>query len=219
MIGHADLSDSRLHTPFTTLAHILGNYDPNLFIKLTDLRNDLGLPVPETSYEQPTEVAPPSVRSALQALFVDHPNYERNCFLVMPFSDTRLHRDIATTLRTAMKNYGFNLVRADDKAYSEDLLTNIQAYIHGCRFAVAVFDRILTNDFNPNVSLEVGYFMGLRKPVCLLKERTLPRLPSDLVGRLYVEFDAQDLPRSIPTTLRRWLAARGLIREGREARR
>jgi predicted nucleotide-binding protein len=95
------------------------------------------------------------------------------------------------------------------------VLTNIQAYIYGCRFAIAVFERILTNDLNPNVSLEVGYFLGLKKPVCLLKEPTLPRLPSDLIGRLYVEFDGQDLPRSLPRVVGKWLTGRGLIRNGK----
>jgi hypothetical protein len=114
-----------------------------------------------------------------------------------------------------MKSHGFDLVRADDQVYFEDLLTNIQAHIYGCRFAIAVVERILTNDFNPNVSLEVGYCLGLRKPVCLLKERTLPRLPSDLVGRLYDEFDGQDVRGSIPPTVERWLRNGGIIPKAR----
>jgi hypothetical protein len=96
------------------------------------------------------------------------------------------------------------------RAYSEDLLTNIQAHIYGCRLAVAVFERILSNDFNPNVSLEVGYFLGLQKPICLLKKRTLPRLPSDLVGRLYLEFDSQDLEGTLCAAIDRWLRERGI---------
>jgi hypothetical protein len=210
-ISNGNFTDEHLHTPHTTLAHVLGQYDENLSIKLSDLRHDLGLPFPKESYEHPTEAAPPPVRSALLALFVDHPNYERNCFLIMPFATTRLHNEITRTLKAVMKSYEFDLVRADDHVYSEDLLTNIQAHIYGCRFAIAVFERILTNDFNPNVSLEVGYCLGLRKPVCLLKELTLPRLPSDLVGRLYDEFDSQDVRGSIPPTIQRWLRNRGLI--------
>ena len=214
-ISNGDWSDERLHTPHSTLSHVLGHYEHDLSVKLSDLRNDLGLPIPDTSFEHPAELVPLSVRSSVLAFLVDHPNYERNCFLIMPFRDTRLHNEIAETLRTVMRSHGFNLVRADDHVYAEDVLTNIQAYIHGCRFAIAVFERILTNDFNPNVSLEVGYFMGLRKPVCLLKEQTLPRLPSDLVGRLYVEFDGQNVATSLPTTVNRWLSARGLIQAGR----
>ena len=34
--------------------------------------------------------------------------------------------------------------------------------------------------------------MAMKRPVCLLKDRTLRALPSDLVGRLYKPFDLQD---------------------------
>jgi hypothetical protein len=208
-------TDKKLHTPFITMSHILGRYDSNLFFKLSDLRNALGLPLPNSSLEHPAAIAPPWVRSSILSFLVDHPHYERNCFLVMPFATTRTHRKIYTTLKTVMTDCGFNLVRADERTYSDDLLTNIEAHVYGCRFAIAVFERILTNDFNPNVSLEVGYFFGLRKPVCLLKERTLPKLPSDLVGRLYVEFDGQDVARTIRSTVKTWLRARGLVRSTR----
>jgi hypothetical protein len=124
MISHGDLADSRLHTPYITLAHMLGLYEPTLLIKLSDLRNDLGLPHPKESYGRPADVAPPSVRAAVLAFLVDHPDYERNCFLVMPFAQTRLHNEIAEALRHVLKSHGFNLVRADEHVYSEDLLTN-----------------------------------------------------------------------------------------------
>jgi hypothetical protein len=41
-------------------------------------------------------------------------------------------------------------------------------------------------------------------------------LPSDLVGRLYVEFDAHNAAGTIPLTLKRWLEGRGLMREARD---
>jgi hypothetical protein len=217
-ISNADHSDPRLKTPFNTFAHVLGQFEPSLFIRLSELRDDLGLPHYQSSLERPQDTAAPGVRAAVMAFLVDHPEYQKNCFLIMPFAQTRTHDEIASTLKAALKSLGFNLVRADEHVYSEDLLTNIQAYIHGCAFGVAVFERILTNDFNPNVSLEVGYCLGLRKPVCLLKERTLPRLPSDLVGRLYVEFDGQDVGGSVTDAVGRWVRDRGLSGARRSSR-
>ena len=72
------------------------------------------------------------------------------------------------------------------------MLWNILTYIYGCRFGIAVFERIEDEAFNPNVALEVGYMMGLGKPVCYLKERTLRTLHTDLVGQLYSEFDVEN---------------------------
>ena len=83
-------------------------------------------------------------------------------------------------------------------------------YIYGCGMGIAVFERIESDDFNLNVSLEVGYMMAMKRPVCLLKDRTLRALPSDLVGRLYKPFDLQDPSKSIPPVLRQWLKDKGL---------
>lgn len=74
---------------------------------------------------------------------------------------------------------------------------NIQAYIATCNYGVAVFDQINDKDFNPNVSLEVGYMLALQKPVLLLKEQRLQSLPTDLVGHLYKQFDGFDVEGSI----------------------
>ena len=129
----------------------------------------------------------------------------------MPFVPTKAHALIAETVRGALVARGFDVLRADDRAYSEDLFRNIEAYIHGCRFAVAVFDRILKDRHNVNVAIETGYCLALRKPLCLLKEKTVKKLPTDLVGRLYVEFDAQSIQETVPTALERWLTERALL--------
>jgi predicted nucleotide-binding protein len=61
------------------------------------------------------------------------------------------------------------------------------------------------------VALEVGYFYGLRKPVCLLQEKGLKTLPSDLIGKLYIKFDAQDIEGTIPDKITSWLIDKGLV--------
>ena len=76
--------------------------------------------------------------------------------------------------------------------------------MHGCGFGIAVFERLTTDEFNPNVSLEVGYMLALGKPVCVLKDSTLKTLPSDLIGRLYDSFNVQR-PNSIKPKLDKWI--------------
>ena len=111
-----------------TLAHVLGRYDPNLFIKLSDIPQRSRVAHPVASLEHPSSIAPPWVRSAILTFLVDHPHYEQNCFLIMPFAQSKAHVEIAQQLKVVLKSLGFNLVRADERAYSEDLLTNIEAY-------------------------------------------------------------------------------------------
>ena len=81
----------------------------------------------------------------------------------------------------------------------------------GCGFGVAVFERIEAEQFNPNVSLEVGYMRALSKEVCLLKDKTLTTLQTDLLGKLYRQFDPQDPERTIPNELSRWLSDKGIL--------
>jgi hypothetical protein len=203
-------ADEALHTPYNTLAHIANGYHPSLWVRFADLRTDLMLVGSPASSFSPAENAPPEARSAVLMLLDEHPDFARNCFLIMPFRDTLVHTMIDSAVREILSEIGFRVLRADDRVYSEDLFTNMQAYIHACRFGVAVFERTLSDEFNPNVSLEVGYMLGQGKPVMLLKEQTIRQLHSDLVGRLYVPFDGMRISESLRPGMQKWLADRRL---------
>jgi hypothetical protein len=97
------------------------------------------------------------------------------------------------------------------KKYHDDLFGNVLTYLHGCAFGVAVFERLEAEEFNPNVSLEVGYMRALRKSVCLLKDNTLKTLHTDLAGKLYKEFDPQNPTTSIPKELEKWLRDKDIL--------
>lgn len=210
-VGNDGWADPGLHTSFNMLAHIVGHYDVNLSAKFLDIKSDLNLFDPASLRKIHLEAAPPSVRPAVLHLLSDHPDYARNAFLIMPFTTSPAHDNIHAELRKILTIFGINLLRADDKAYSDDLLINIEAFIYGCRMAFAVFERINDDSFNPNVSFEVGYSLGLKKPVCILKERTIRTLHADLIGRLFVTFDVQDLAGTLPGGISKWLRDKGLV--------
>lgn len=156
----------------------------------------------------------PELAHLLFAFRRDYPDSTRCGFLMMPFTETPAHRVIAKTIRDTCMHYGLRALRADDHRYSDELLPNIRTYMHGCGFGIAVFERLVVEHFNPNVSLEVGYMLALGKPVCLLKDKTLTTLPSDLVGRLYENFDVQRVADTLPEVLARWLRQKGLVGDG-----
>ena len=93
----------------------------------------------------------------------------------------------------------------------DELFQNVKVYLHSCDFGIAIYERILSDDFNPNVSLEVGYLLGMNKNVLLLKDKTLATLNSDLTGRLYKEFDTNNIEESIETSLEKWLKDKGYV--------
>jgi hypothetical protein len=206
-VANDNWTDERLHTTYNTLGHI-AVYDSSLDVRFDEIRRYFEIESRELS---PAEAAPPNLRGSVLRLLEEHPEYHQNCFVIMSFSNSPHHRRIFKTLCEVLSDLGFRPLRADRRQYSHDLLDNIMTHLHGCALAVAVHERIEREAHNPNVAFEIGYMFALRKPVCLLKERTVERLPSDLVGRLYVEFDIQRLRSSLRRELGAWLASANLL--------
>jgi nucleoside 2-deoxyribosyltransferase len=148
---------------------------------------------------------PIEIKESLQAFLADHPNPRSNAFIMMRFDSGKPNKAICKTIRQILKSSGIEGLRADDKIYHDDLYWNIMTYIYGCGLGIAVFERVESDTFNPNVSLEVGYMLALGKPVCLLKDQTIKALHADLIGKLYQPFDVYDPSGSIPLVLDQWL--------------
>lgn len=164
-----------------------------------------------TSYQNSSSNYPPVIHQSLTKFFEDHPDSKKTGFIMMQFGSTSLHESIVSGICSTLATYGLTALRADDKEYHEDLFSNVQTYLYGCGFGIAVFERLEDDDFNPNVSLEVGYMRALGKKVCLLKDRTLKTLQTDLVGKLYKSFDPQNPGQSIPPELQKWLEDNDII--------
>jgi hypothetical protein len=150
--------------------------------------------------------APVELTSSLAHFKRDFPDSSRLAFVMMRFGKSNAHATILQGIRSALDPQQLVALRADDKQYHDDVLQNILTYIYGCRFGIAAFERIEGDDFNPNISFEVGYMTGLGKSVCLLKDRTLRTLHTDLIGRLYCEFDTQDCTTTIAPVLQKWMS-------------
>ena len=156
---------------------------------------------------------PTEISESIERFRRDFPNPEKVAFVMMQFNKTQVHQEIYHAIRRSLTSLGITGLRADSKQYHDDLFSNVLTYIYGCKTGIAVFERIESDNFNPNVSLEVGYMKALGKPVCLLKDRTLKTLHTDLVGKLYQEFDPQSPEKTIPAALSKWFIDRGLMQQ------
>ena len=154
-------------------------------------------------------LALPEIASGLEKFRADYPLGTKTAFIIMQFGATKPHTAVVDCIKSSLKARGIVALRADDKEYMDDLFANIKTYMHACDFGVAVFDRITEDDFNPNVSLEVGYMMGMGKDVLLLKDRTLRNLHTDLAGKLYKQFDTTDIDGTMPQQIGKWLTDKG----------
>lgn len=158
------------------------------------------------------QTIPPELTHSVARFSKDHPDPTRLAFIMMQFGKTRIHQEITQCIRDTLTGYGRTGLRADDKDYHEDLFPNVQTYIHGCAFGIAVFERLEGDEFNPNVALEVGYMRALRKPLCLVKDSTLKTLQTDLVGKLYKTFDTQNVAATIPQVLTKWMEDHDMVK-------
>ena len=155
-----------------------------------------------------TAKPPVEIESSLNRFRNDHPDASRTAFIMMQFGHTEARRQMVEVIKNVLKNAGIVGLRADDKQYHDDLFANIVTYMFGCGMGIAVFERTDAAEFNPNVSLEVGYMLALGKPVCFLKDSALKTLHADLVGKLYIQF-LPEIPKSISSALEKWLLAKG----------
>ena len=155
--------------------------------------------------------APVEIQESLQKFRSDHPDSSKNAFIMMQFTDDNSHNQILRSIENLLSNHGLKGLRADHKDYHTDLYFNILTYIYGCSFGIAVFDRISSDDFNPNVSFELGYSLAINKPVCILKDDTHKALQTDLLGKLYKSFSVQNIDGTISKQLLKWLRDQDLI--------
>ncbi len=171
------------------------------------------------SQQQPSKnisseaVSMPEIALGLEKFRADYPiSKSKTAFIMMQFGNTPLRNNIVECVKKILRNHGIVGLRADDKEYVEDLFPNIKIYMHACDFGIAIFDRITEDDFNPNISLEVGYMLGMGKNVLLLKDQTLKSLQTDLTGKLYKPFDTNDVEDTLPKQLEKWLSDKGFAR-------
>jgi|GEM_PF-1238515 len=148
----------------------------------------------------------------LKAFLADHPDVDKNVFLMMRFRAGDQYEEIVRVLRDSFRAYGLNVIRADDKDYTGDLWENVCLYMLGSRFAIAVFEEIDQREFNPNIALELGFMMAQNKRCLILKDQRMPRMPTDIVGKLYREFDTYNITDSVQRCVEQWAKDIGLIK-------
>lgn len=154
------------------------------------------------------QLIPVEIRESIERFRKDHA--EPTAFIMMQFSDKPAHNAIVSAIKATLKTVGITALRADDHQYHDDVLPNVKTYMHGCAFGIAVFERIEGDVFNPNVSLEVGYMMAIGKSICYLKDKSLNRLQTDLISKLYREFDTYAIEKTLPVSLNKWLHEKGI---------
>ncbi len=147
------------------------------------------------------------LQPSLDKFFVDHPVYEKNVCVMMRFRTAPHFDAIHNAIVSGLAKHGLKGHRADDRIYpdDDDLWNNICVYLAACKYGVAVFEDFDEREFNPNVPLEYGMTRAWGKRVLLLKEQRMPKLPSDVTGKLYKSFDMMQIEKTIHVQIDDWV--------------
>lgn len=160
-------------------------------------------------YSNPTEIEiekniPTIIEKEVRQLRQEYEG-KKIAFLIMQFGKGKLYDELLSILQKSLGKYDIVVLRADNKEYHDNLYYNILTYIYASDFGIAVFERIQDDYFNPNVAFEVGFMLGINKQVCHLKEKSLKHLHTDIIGKLYREFDIQDIENTLVPNLDKWI--------------
>jgi len=146
------------------------------------------------------------LQPTLDRFSVDHPDFEKNVFIAMRFRIGNQFMEIHEAVKSGLVKYGLNGLRSDDKTYPSDgdLWTNICVCMMGCKYGVCIFEEIDEREFNPNVPLEYGFMRAMNRQVLLLKDIRMPKMPSDMTGKLYRNFDTYSITITVHEQIAQW---------------
>ena len=141
-------------------------------------------------------------------------DFDRSVFIMTKFpegsgpKDAALKRVIAT-VTSSIKASGFIPRIATDRTYFEDIWSNVELFLLGCRYGVAIVEGRYRPELNPNVAMEWGWMRGLGKEVLFLVEaRAHKYLRADWAGLHRREFSWNEPGKTIPPHVRDWLNTR-----------
>lgn len=144
---------------------------------------------------------------SLTKFLKDHPDVDKNVFIGMRFQTDKHFKEIHKSIVASLGKHGLIGLRADDKVYpsDDDLWDNVCTYMLGCKYGIFVFEDIDEREFNPNIPLEYGFMRCQNKRLLILKEKRLPSMPTDIIGKLYKPFDIFNISNSIDEQITKWV--------------
>ncbi len=108
------------------------------------------------------------------------------CLILTPF-DAVGSRIYNASIR-ALENLHIEVIRIDHVTFGSNIRTAVLRAIDVADLIIADITRQ-----NPNVMYEVGYAHALRKRTVLLISQETSRLPTDLLGHIYLTYDPSNL--------------------------
>lgn len=205
----------KLGAELETLARLTSKYKPvadyrkrlNTAIKLA---NDLVLYLPPTGEHKtpsrpskddlflptipdlPVKLVPNPLigwKSRIEAFLNGYP-FDKSVFIMIKYRDQ--NKGLIKTIKSVLSENGLNGILASEHNLTDDLYNPI-ACLLSCSKGIAIFDEAEAGqELNPNVAYELGMLHLLGRGCLILKHQSLKTLPTDILMKLYHEYDTSD---------------------------
>jgi hypothetical protein len=162
-----------------------------LGVRASLTRNGAGNLLPEIP-DLPNQMIPYSLQGWIPKIrsFLKENEFSRNVFIMVSYR--RELSSLIDGIKSALIESKLNPIVARDHDITDDLYNPI-ACLLCCSYGIAVFDRPQARQqHNPNVVYELGMMQLLKRPCVILKHRSLKKMPSDLLSRLYEGYSSID---------------------------
>lgn len=144
----------------------------------------------------PPSMAPAKWAPGIAQLLGRFP-FETNALCMTRFPDPEHPEDpmqgVIDTARDALAAHGLTLHLASDRIVDEDLFGNVAAYMWACQYGLGLAEDRVGESLNYNLIAEVAAMLLAGRRCALLKDRTAPNMPTDIIGRIYKDCDFDDL--------------------------
>ena len=182
--GEARLNKDAAHVPTHALAVDLGQVSGSEF---GEQRHTL----------IPPFLGPMGAASGLSRILDSGP-FEQNVMLITRFpKGVEDHfAQLIPKLRRAVSEHGLVMQVASDGMAEDTLWANVVTYMWACKYAIVLMD---SSDglLNSNVLIEIGGMLMTGRRCAILRDKSVPTMPSDLVGHIYIPTDLSDHDASV----------------------
>jgi CheY-like chemotaxis protein len=116
-------------------------------------------------------------------------SFPKNVFLMMKFRDS--NRELGEYIIENLAKHGLQGVRADQDEWNiTKNVYNPIAVLYCCKYGIALFDEPEEHQaYSPNVAYELGMMHYQNKQCLILRHKSLPIMPFDLIKDLYQTYE------------------------------
>lgn len=156
----------------------------------------------------PATLAPPQLLEPVSKFTAESPSALHVFGMTrFPDPDEELAPDpVAAALdvtASALEGHGLRFLLASQRALVDDLWGNVAAHMWASNYGIAFFEDRRGRGMNYNLVIEVGSMLMAGRRCLLLKDSSIDRMPTDLVGFIYKSIDLDD-PSSVSSAVHEW---------------